>query len=114
MSILFQKQPQLNSVDITLLKEDILAEFNARIKSWYENVKDEYGVVGEGVGKFLGDSFLVYYKEDGKRFLAKMAIHDEYLIENKIDWVFNVWAELSMEITELDPLSLIHSYTTKN
>lgn len=94
----------MTKANIEMRKEAILDHFNARIERWYENAKADYGVVGHGEARFNGDWFEVAYEENGKRFLAKMFIYDEYLIDNKIDWLFNVWSELStgLEIVELN------------
>jgi hypothetical protein len=108
MSILINNCQAAKSTNIEILKSNILQEFNSRIIDWYENAKTDHGITGKGVAKFEGDLFLVYYEENGNRFLAKMAICDEYLIDNKIEWLFNVWSELAMEIIELDPHESTH------
>jgi len=65
-----------------------------RIAQWYENVAEEYGVIGTGETSFTNDSVIVKYTEDGVSHEWSMAFYPEYFKEYPIEWVFNCWAAL--------------------
>lgn len=102
MIVVAKKAARKPNVD--QIKENIVDHFNHRIVAWYENAKRDYGVEGQGEARFNGDMFEVLYVENGERFLATFAICDEYLIDNEIDWLYNIWCEQStgLVITKLD------------
>lgn len=75
--------------------EKLIAFTNAKISNWYANAKKDYGVIGSGSVRFTNDSAIVDYIENGEKKEWSMAFYPEYLKEQKIDWVFNCWAELA-------------------
>lgn len=99
--------PPHNITSIEQRKADILAEFSTRIAQWYVDVKSEFEIDGLGECRFFeGDDklpcgtstyeFVVVYFENGIKYVAAQTVCDEYLIENKIDWLFNIWMEGGM------------------
>lgn len=75
--------------------EAMIAHTNKRIVTWYENVKLDYGVIGEGVASYKEEEskVIVEYIEDGEAKNWEMYFVPEYL-ENGIDWVFDCWGAL--------------------
>lgn len=96
-----------NITSIEQHKADILSEFSTRITQWYVDIKSEFEIDGLGECRFFeGDDklpcgtstyeFVVVYIENGIKYVAAQTVCDEYLMENKIDWLFNIWMEGGM------------------
>jgi len=66
-----------------------------KIKTWYEQVKTDYNVIGSGTAHYnkSKNEVVVEHIEDGIQKTWSMAFYPEYL-ENGIDWIFNCWSEL--------------------
>jgi hypothetical protein len=70
---------------------------NLEIQRWYDDVFEQYGVVGSGIARYDKDSnsIIVDYVEDGILKTWQMAFYPEYLNQEKISWVFECWSELA-------------------
>lgn len=73
--------------------EKLITYTNAKINNWYANAKKDFGINGSGSVRFANDLVIVDYIEDGEKKEWSMPFFSEYLKEQKIDWVFNCWAE---------------------
>lgn len=96
-----------NITSIEQHKAEILSKFSTQITQWYADVKEDFGVVGLGECRFFegedklpcGTStyeFVVVYIEQSVKYVSAFTVCDEYLLENKIDWLFNIWMEGGM------------------
>ena len=66
---------------------------NTKFNNWYNNVKLDYGVIGSATCKIEDNNFVVEYTEDGSSKTWSMAFYTEYVLDNGMDYFFNVWAE---------------------
>ena len=66
---------------------------NNKLNNWYTNAKLDYGVIGSATCKIVGNEFIVNYTEDGVSKKWSMAFYPEYVLDNGMDYFFNVWAE---------------------
>ena len=82
---------------MALTIQGLIEYTNSEIDRWYENVKEEYGVIGFGNAKYdkENDQIVVEYTEDGKANTWSLPFYEEYLKSQKISWVFDCWTELA-------------------
>lgn len=64
-----------------------------KIANWYKNAKEDYNVIGEGKTIIENNIITVNYKENGVSKVWSMAFYPEYVIENGLDYFYNVWME---------------------
>lgn len=81
---------------MSLTIQGLIEYTNSEIDRWYENVKEEYGVIGFGNAKYdkENDQIVVEYTEDGNANTWSLPFYEEYLKSQKISWVFDCWTEL--------------------
>lgn len=77
-----------NSITI----QEIIEFTNSELKRWYCDVKDEYGVIGDGEASYDAENNVirVVYTENGVINTWEICFYPEY-VENGINWVFNCW-----------------------
>lgn len=82
---------------MALTIQGLIEYTNSEIDRWYENVKEEYGVIGFGNAKYdkENDQIVVEYTEDGNANTWSLPFYEEYLKTQKISWVFDCWTELA-------------------
>lgn len=82
---------------MALTIQGLIEYTNSEIDRWYENVKEEYGVIGFGNAKYdkENDQIVVDYTEDGNANTWSLPFYEEYLKSQKISWVFYCWTELA-------------------
>jgi len=108
----------MSNLAVESKKEAIIDFTNDRLKVWYAEAKASYGVDGYGEARFLKNDdaplpsgektydFVVKYHENGEDFIAVYTIIDEYIMQNPVDWLYNVWQEIWMEDSAMRVLNL--------
>lgn len=102
-------------MEMTARKNNIVDHINARLKDWYINAKENHDVEGKGECAFLESNetlpcgteiydFVIKYSEEGEDYIATHSICDEYIYENNIDWLFNIWMDGGMVVANLKDL----------
>ena len=62
---------------------------NTRLGVWYQNAKEDYGVIGKATARIENEKIIIDYTEDGVSKTWSM-----YLYENQnINYYFDVWSE---------------------
>lgn len=75
--------------------EKIVNYTNKRLKDWYKNAKEDYGIEGNGKARFdkSKNAIVIDFTEDGKNYTyEELSWQDE-----AIDYTFNVWMENEIE-----------------
>jgi hypothetical protein len=66
---------------------------NSRIENWYRNAKLDYGVTGHGKVRFGENEVFIDYTENGVEKTWSMAFYPEYILNNGISYIFDVWMD---------------------
>jgi len=66
---------------------------NAKLNNWYKEVKKSYGITGFASTKIEGNKISITYNESGVEKTWSMAFYPEYVIDNGLNYFFDVWAE---------------------
>ena len=66
---------------------------NAKLNNWYTNAKLDYNVDGFATTSIDGDKITINYTENGVSKTWSMAFYIDYVLDNGLDYFFNVWAE---------------------
>jgi hypothetical protein len=75
-------------------QEMVINYTNSRLKNWYDTVKREYNVIGEGTTSIVDNEIFIKYTEDGVERVWKMAFYKEYVQDNGLSYFFDVWGEV--------------------
>ena len=73
--------------------EKVIRYTNARLASWYRDAKLDYGVEGSGETRIEGNEIFIDFTENGVSSTWSMAFYPEYVLDNGIEYFFNVWME---------------------
>ena len=66
---------------------------NSKLNNWYSNAKLDYNVIGFATTKIEGNEIKINYTENEVSKTWSMSFYPEYVIDNGLDYFFNVWAE---------------------
>ena len=74
--------------------QNVVNYTNSRLATWYESVKEDFGINGFGVAKFNSDnnSIVIEYSENGQ---SDVFVVEDW-IEEGIEYTFNVWMEIGV------------------
>lgn len=61
---------------------------NQRLKQWYVNAKEDYGVIGSGEARIEGETFIVDYIENGVKKTWSLTMFDN---RQAVRYYFDIW-----------------------
>jgi hypothetical protein len=66
---------------------------NNKLANYYKNAKLDYNVVGSATTKIEDNKITIKCTENGVDKVWSMAFYKEYVLDNGLDYFFNVWME---------------------
>ena len=66
---------------------------NNKLINWYKEAKTNHNVIGSATTSIEGDEVKIAYTENGVAKTWSMSFYTEYVIDNGLSFIFDVWAE---------------------